>query len=424
MAITNIIDVIIFLGVIFQGVALNFGDKYTGFPLYLYTVGQVLAVIWFLSNKLNKKVSIFKLDLALGIIFIYSIISLSFPLLFIGEEINYPRIGIEDQYQNHSKLSFNISSIGQVAYLFLNIITLQYFKLSSCNKAIVEKRFRNLQLICIISILFGLWQMISKYTGFYYPSKFLYSSCFGTNLEDSIINSGYSRICSTFFEASYFGAFMTASFFLSLTLVPISKKYILLAAASLLMIIISTSWGSVFALFILTGIIIFKLIFKKSTYTKKIFSIKHIIIFCFLFIFLYMLFSDFISNYLLYIATKSESLSLVHRLDADRLGLIIFYKTMGLGVGIGNNATSSLLPYVLSNLGIVGSALFAVVIFLIINKYNINFNYRAKSYTIAFASILLNMLISIGSINFSLFWIFIFLIYSERSFNERTVNAI
>jgi hypothetical protein len=66
---------------------------------------------------------------------------------------------------------------------------------------------------------------------------------------------------------------------------------------------------------------------------------------------------------------KSEAMSFVSRVVADLGSLTILKNTYGLGVGLGSNRPSSLVTTLLSTVGIVGTMLFAIVLYRIVKVF-------------------------------------------------------
>jgi hypothetical protein len=60
---------------------------------------------------------------------------------------------------------------------------------------------------------------------------------------------------------------------------------------------------------------------------------------------------------------KSEGMSYLSRVAADQESFAMFTDTYGIGVGLGSSRPASLLMTLLSTVGIVGTALFAMVLY-------------------------------------------------------------
>lgn len=413
----EIIDTLIFLGAVFQGIALNIGDSLNGFPISLFVIGECAAAVWLTRKIFSKSIILKKSDYYIIAFFIYCIFSLFLPILFEGMEVIIPRLGIDEQFETKGRLNLNISNFGQIVYIGLNITTIFYFRKSSVGCKINKARLNKLIIISCIAILFGLWQVAAKKFGTFFPSNILYSTKFGNNLENAMIGSGLYRIQSTFLEASFFGLFMASIFFVFTSYNAKKSLHRLISILCLCMIILSTSFSAIISLLISTPIQKIWIPLSRGIYKNR--KINYIII---LLLMLSMaapliLFSNVCNEYLNYLLSKKDSLSQLHRSAADNWGWHLFYKTYGLGVGIGGNATSGLLAYLLSNVGILGTVLFFTFILILFKEKlffcNCDHIARYNAYKIGFLSVITTMLIAQGTATLNIMWMFIFLISSE-----------
>ena len=68
-------------------------------------------------------------------------------------------------------------------------------------------------------------------------------------------------------------------------------------------------------------------------------------------------------------ADKAEGMSFASRLVADLGSFVLFENTYGLGVGLGSSRPSSLIMTLISTVGIVGTTLFAMVLYRIVKLF-------------------------------------------------------
>ncbi len=430
--------ILLILSSLFQSASvLNIGE--TGIPIYAFM--QIVLIVTYIYKTIFLKKNIPILINSKLEKFIYSILLLFFiwsglgalilPFIFEGLPVFNSKLGIDIQYGigNQTALTFSASNIAQFIYLTLNIIIfvlmVNYVKLSS-----VYDIRRILRLLLYFAIFFTAYQIFSLiFVKIQLINDFLYNNP-SYYIGNDQLNSFFNRVTGPFLEPSMAGSFFAA---FSVALLFENKKWsnILLFLISFSFLILSTSTNG-YITFLLTILIIFIIKLSNMVLNKKFtmtfFSIKKILV---LFIFvvgaLIIYYDVAYEVYTLVVSSKGNSDSYVHRTFSDIYAFKVLIETYGIGCGLGGNRPSSFVPFLLSNVGLVGFILLFLLIYFIlknsirhIDDKNILFVF------ILFLTFFISMLIAIPDISYSFFWIFMALLFGmtlQKIKNERVVNA-
>lgn len=402
------------------------------YSMQIYRFITILISVRFVIFILKNRISIKLKDKNLKGILIYGTLFTSFailwsyvgPALFAGYPVYPPELGIDfSAIYGPSPLHFSIYNIAFSGYILLYFFTLMYISILTWTKKDLII-IRRIIVICLsIVILTSISQVFSYILGTLDITKYVYTL---TTRKFSYSSLGdflpIPRVQATFLEPSMLAPFLVGlySYYLYNTLVKNNYKDIILTIVILLIIILSTSTTAYLASLIMTLLILMYLNpVKISKYYIKI--RKKIVLSLFVSIFLLALsmiiaisltlgFQKIIELINIFVINKSETVSFSSRTSADLHALYIFFNTYGLGVGLGSNRPSSLLPYLLSQLGIVGTFLFVIFI----TKVSI-FCYKALKGTKYFAffflipSVLISQLIAYPDITNPTLWQFIYL---------------
>ncbi len=112
----------------------------------------------------------------------------------------------------------------------------------------------------------------------------------------------------------------------------------------------------------------------------------------------------------LYLLDKQESVSFSSRTTADIHALKLFLESYGLGVGLGSNRPSSLIPYLLSQCGIIGTFMFFYFIFSILKfTYNSLKGTQYFGYFFLLPAVLIAQLTAYPDITNPTLWQFIYI---------------
>jgi hypothetical protein len=295
---------------------------------------------------------------------LYSIISaLLFPFLFEGTPILNPRDGMDDAILFNKPLEFSLSNIGQAIYIVLNVSFL-----FGCIAAFQGKTVAKLRRVVLLSgwLALGIiiYESAARRFGLYFPDSLIYSNSASAIISEETLASGFTRISGTFSEGSYATAFF-ASFFIyyfSRGVHVAGRLYDFAKAAAYFvgLVLAAASTG-----YVAVGICL-PLIVVVSAWSLK----RLPVIFVMLVVIISLLYAILQSDYaqlagdLIFDKTSSGSFDV--RTTADARSFQLFLETSGIGVGLGASRSSSFFATMLSNVGFVGTLLFAAFLFQIL----------------------------------------------------------
>ncbi|MCH6471811.1 O-antigen ligase family protein [Sinomonas terrae] len=287
--------------------------------------------------------------LVLIIMFIYcSVITAISPVLFAGLGVISAADGIDQQVASLTPLGFTSSNLAQVAYLLLNVI----FVLRSQRDGTFGSRHLT------VGFAIGALVACSSFIGGAWPHAIFDNSPRGFYT----IETG--RLRGQFSEPSHLGAFaVAASIYFGARLARVRSLrtfvvYGVLVSMALTLLIASASGtaavGLGAALLAMLAVSLRTSQFKKAVRIRVPVFLGGIAALVALIVLLPSLF-DMINTI---VQSKFGSVSLTDRTLVDQNSITVFLKTFLLGAGDGSNRGSSLLLMLLSQIGLVGTALF------------------------------------------------------------------
>lgn len=392
-----------------------FGGTQFGINLYylLLVVISIPASYYFLFKKIKVDSKVKRILIVLGLFVLYSgITAITNPILFEGISVISPRGGIDSQVGNYSRLSFSTLNIGQSVYLILNFLLIVFVVQKINNTNNFKKIIYNYIYISVLLVVFfTVWQILNKWFGIYYPSEYLFSTLERGQVDQTM--SGFFRINGPMREPSDLGTILVS--FLTFSLLSIktnfkSKRFLVLTATIIPLIIVSTSSvgigvaGIIFSVFffkyLLKVVTQFKLDKKALYYTLAILAIL---------ILVYINFQEEILE-IISLATlkKTDTSSFKNRLAVDLFSFNVLLETYFLGAGLGSNRPSSFIVYIISNLGIIGLGLFIYIFYLIIEaylKYRKHDTYLDVSFTTLIVCLIAKSIVG-PDLSTEYFWVF------------------
>lgn len=379
--------------------------------------------------------------LSLFLFSIYVSFSLVSPIIFNGLQVLTPRGGIDAiEHGKFESLAFSMSNVPPLVYIIFNSfyihISLRYIEISKNLEKLkfLDKIMYGFYTSGIFVILVGLFQFTCSLTGQKFPDFIFYSSVSYTGGgEQTLLNLG--RVASTFTEPSLAGSFL-AAFSMYLICSFTSKKnalILLLLTLSILTLVLTTSslgYISFFIALLAKTLFDFISVIRRGSLKKSTFSALYIFAFITVLLFVIFVSNSFLQEILSeVIFNKSSSGSYLNREASNEYSLILFFKTFGLGVGLGSHRPSSLLYFLISNIGFFGTLLFfcVFVIYPVYTKLRISryisstpalkkefvFNRIHQHYEQfywAYVTFMVSLFIANASINESFMWITLMII--------------
>lgn len=304
--------------------------------------------------------------------------SLILPNIFRGIPVFTPTLGIDySAVYGPQPLKLSLYNIVAPAYIVFYFVTFLYIISHSWSKReqiVVEKLFE-------VAFLFNLVVSISQFVSSFFELPLDVTDFFYNILQRkyTVSNMIIPRVQGLFQEPSMFSPFLigffSQKFYQALEFK--RKKDFIFVILSLFLVPLTVSTTAFIALFIMIFVVMADTRFIRPSKNTIIINVKKLI--SFFFVLLVSLSLVTISLNLLFdwkdiikivnVATfgKIETSSFSNRMKADIHALKLLVKTYGLGVGLGSNRPSSLLPYLLSQLGLIGTFLFLVYIQKIIS---------------------------------------------------------
>ncbi len=423
---------------------INIGDYYS---LQIYRFITILVTVRFFihlttickfkikfKNKILKEISLY------GIVFAFFTIIWSFiaPFVFAEYPVFPPALGIDfSAIYGPSPLRFSEYNIAFGIYILFYILTLIFIINTNWGRndlKILHKTFVMSFLIVLVTSISQIFNFVLKIPDI---TPYLYTIV-TRELSFSMTGDFLSlpRIQATYQEPSMVSPFIVGvySYYLYNTFKYKNLLYLTITIIALILILFFASTTAYISTMVLTLLVIyFNLPLRIKNYIVYINPSKIIIIFIIIIIialiftgivFFTIGFDSFIFLVNEYLVNKSGSGSYKFRTTADLHALRLFIDTYGFGVGLGSNRPSSLLPYLLSQLGFVGTWLFLVFIYKIMYfTYKSLKNTKYFQYFFLIPAVFVSQLIAYPDITNPTLWQFIYIsiIFSKGVQNNETL---
>jgi hypothetical protein len=260
-------------------------------------------------------------------------------------------------------LNPGVPRFNQNLYLVVDFTVLVFVALFTSGRTIHPLKVLNAYFLSgYLAIAFGLWQLANKTLGVPFPESFFYSN------PGWAIHSGQQigivpRISGTFSEPAAFAGFMVSIVCSTgwMTLNGRTKPYVrILLAAALTLVLLSTSTTG-YAVLAIVAVAVSGYALLRGTRHLQRQVVRVAVIFSVLLGVAGLTTTAFFpalneAAALVFTKTmdKEDSDSYQERSAADRDSLDLAVQTYGLGAGWGSNRSSSLIPGILGNAGVIG----------------------------------------------------------------------
>jgi hypothetical protein len=323
------------------------------------------------------------------------------PFIFSGIPVYDPKIGIDDSLIIHPPLHFGLNNLAQAGFLACHIATA--FAILAIGGSSKKARKAYIWAFSIVALVVAA-QSVCQLTGIPFPNTLLLNNP-GYSLWDVGSEVNGTRNPGTFSEPSFAGSFlvMYCVGFLAEYLGGAGRALPLIA--SLLASGLVASGGSLFTLCLLMQMLLLRYFpFRFPWYmnlnrTKRLSWILLLVITPVAVALLAS--SGYRDTLITNTLSKTDSGSFFNRIAADVFALQLLPRTYWLGVGLGSNRASSLLPTLLSNVGAAGVLVFAVFcvkLFLKLPKEYAWLKWAALA-------LFLNMCISVADVTMPTLWL-------------------
>jgi hypothetical protein len=353
-----------------------------GFPIGIapYYLAAGLVALHFAPKMASGKLRIFfkgepaiSLMRAMALFVIVCVVSaFALPNLFNGVPVDVPRAGVPTRYQIPSApLHWSLSNLGQAIYMVLNLFVILEFLLRSEDSAFTTRIARAFEISGLLAALVGLSQVACIHSGLKFPTSIFNSNDAWAQNTNQLLAGGYHRMSATFVEPSMAGGFFASWMVFELTLAVSNSRsetthWTAGTIATVLLILTTSSTGYVIAAAtwtiaaLQTLLTLFKTGLLRVRKTTAIFcAIGGAALVLLLVPGVWELFSAVLLE-------KQNTESAIDRSATLGRAVNVLFLTWGLGAGLGSNRAMSVLFYVLSNVGLLGTALF---LYLLVKPY-------------------------------------------------------
>jgi hypothetical protein len=313
---------------------------------------------------------------------VWSFVSaLVMPRVFAGMPVISPRerVDVDLVFGNLWPLRWSLSNLGQGIYLVLNTGAVLFAFLVTQSVEQTGELAKALLWAVYIAVGVGLLQYIAPFIGIPYPYSVFNNNpnnLLGFEPLDQQID-GFTRISSTFAEPMNSGSFLAAAACGLLASYLRGERGMLaltglLATVLVLLQTTSTTGYASLVIMLVPLLIYFNPLARRqlpgwpsffkgwTTVTATALAGAGLVI----------VLIPRLSPALVQVTVdKAEGMSFLSRVAADQQSWALLEATHGLGVGLGSNRPSSLIMSLLSTVGIVGTALFAMAIYRIVRLF-------------------------------------------------------
>jgi hypothetical protein len=283
------------------------------------------------------------------------------PFLFEGIPVDSPRAGAEAVFYQALPLRWSFSNAGQAGYMVLNCLVL----LALADFVVTRPPSRLLDAYTysgVIVVLVGLYQMAADRAGLPFPSWFFNSNASWGQAYNQMIAGGWHRVSATFVEPSDAGGFLSSWLLFELVLANWGTKHRgrhWCFALSGCVVLLATTSSTGYAVVVLTFValaarLIVGVVAKGRVSVPIALATSSLLIVGGVFL-MTMKGSSLLDSVMWH---KVDSSSAAFRSATVWHALEVLRDTYGLGAGLGSNRALSILAYIVSNLGLVGLAMF------------------------------------------------------------------
>jgi hypothetical protein len=279
------------------------------------------------------------------------------PQVFYGSLVYSPKLSIDEQFNNMTRLGLDTQHFNQSIQLVVNALIFIVIWLRPISPAIfIRAIFSGL----LLTIAIAIWQVAANATGVYFPKELLYT-VEGWSLGNDQLIGSFTRVNSTFLEPSVFATYLTGIFGFLLVWWVRRPSWMLLLCILLTTgaMLITTSTTAYLGLVCIVACVLcaFGLLqlINGGWMSKSLLAIVlATIAVSWLCLIAFMGSSDIRDLVNLVLLQKSDGDSFRVRIESDLQSFEILWHTYGFGVGLGSNRPSSFFTFLLSNLGILG----------------------------------------------------------------------
>lgn len=403
---------------------------------FLSVVLSFLLLLSIINNGLKlKNLNRAEMRIALyGFLFIlYSTYaSIIFPFVFEGVEVFPPELGIDySAVYGPSPLKFSKYNLAFPLFLIFYYLSLVFVmqllnwtekEVSTVVNYFLFSFYLNV-VVCLSQLAFGLFNVPDI-------TKFLYTIVTREYQLSYIPIVNIPRLQGTYQEPSMFSPFIVGiySYYLSKSIVESKLRNLLLTFLSLLLVFLSASTTAFLSLVVVTVfIIVYHIVYGSRRLFYGVFLFLSLLFFV-SFVLIILSKQHYVTNLIYHITdfvllSKNETSSFQNRLASDIHSIKILLETDFLGVGVGSHRSSSLLPHMLAQIGVLGVFLFILFSYHIFKNSLVLKNTKFQHLIFFYPTVLISQLIAYPDITNPTLWqaIYITVIASSHVSKSKSV---
>lgn len=396
----SLLGLLVIAGIFQAASAINIAER--GIQPY-YVIALFVIVRAAINRMLGSSSSRFVPQSAWLLAFAIIAIASAFvlPIIFAGVPVYDPKVGIDDGLFVRPPLRFGLNNVAQAGFLACHIAAVYavpYLKpsLQKARKAYIWAFY----LVVVIIVA----QSVCQLTGIPFPHSLILNNP-GYALWDAEGEVGGTRNPGPFSEPSLAGGFLVMYCVGFLAQYLSGKAGAIRLIVSLAAIGLVASGGSLLALILIIPVLLachFPFRFPWYIDMQRMKKLAYVVLILAAPLALALLASSGYRDALLVnTLSKSDSGSFINRTASDLYAIQLLIQTHWIGVGLGSNRASSLLPTLLSNVGVVGGVTFGVFYIKLFAKLP----GEHKWLKWAGIALLLNMCIGIADVTIPILWL-------------------
>jgi hypothetical protein len=405
---------------------LNIGG---GFPIGIapYYFAAMLVTLRLIPRWISGKIRFFEGEPAAAyaramalFVVVCAVSAFLLPNLFDGLPVDIARNGVSTQHHSTlGPLHWSMSNGGQTVYVLLDFFVIVDLLRKCEQEGFYKTPAKAFTVSGILAAGVGLFQVACTQVGLKFPAWLFNSNAAWAQNTHQVLSGGYSRMSATFVEPSVAGGFFACWMVFELTLAISSRRaelwhWLFATIATMALFLTTSSTGYLIAVVSWS----FAVVQTSATLfgtgvirIRKAAAILGAVGGATLALLLIPGVWGLLDAVLF---EKQLTGSAIDRTATLGRAVDVFVQTWGLGAGLGSNRAMSLVFYVLSNLGLLGTVLF---LYLLVKAYlmarvatrspEVSRDLIAfiRASGVAFAANLVGMIVSGAEISGSQFWI-------------------
>ncbi|SDN50798.1 hypothetical protein SAMN04488516_102342 [Desulfonauticus submarinus] len=352
---------------------INIDNFHYGLRLYRFIaiVLDFVCLFYFVSKKNNIVFAVKKMLIALTLFIVYGfLISFWGPIMFEGCLVFVPEYGIDyNAVYGPFPLKFSLYNLILPVNIFIFVLVFVFIVLFEMKEKCINFVIKCFYFTIIMILFFSFYQLLQSIV--YLPNIFkIINNTISNQFHLVSINlSGinFLRVAATYSEPSYLSSFLVSIFSFAFSSFILYKKLLWLLILVSILILLSASSTTYLCSLIMIFVVLMFAWFTCFRKKEKLLRSFIILLLCLTAIFIFVSYIIGLNNMMIilndFLFNKMYSYSFINRIKADIYSFFIFSDSFGLGMGIGSTRPSSLLPCLISTVGVWGTFFFLLFLY-------------------------------------------------------------